>query len=215
MLNKYKHIIWDWNGTILDDIDLCLSVANNLFRKKNIPSITKERYMSIFTIPVKDYYIAAGFDFEKESFEVVGKEWMDEYENRKYECNLQAGLVQVLQKFHKAGIGQSVLSAYKQERLEEMINKFGLNKYFEHVVGLDNIYAASKLHLGKQLINLLGNGHGETLMIGDTVHDYEVAKDMGADCILIASGHQNRDVLLETGAIVYNSLSEINFNQLG
>ena len=209
-IKKYKHIIWDWNGTVLDDLDLCVDVANNLFSKKNIPTLTVEKYKSIFTIPVKNYYISAGFDFEKESFEIVGKEWMDEYEARKYECSLHEGLIHTMEKIKSKGIQQSLLSAYKQDRLFDMVEKFNLSKYLTHIVGLDNIYAAGKLHLGKKLMETLGNGHGETLMIGDTVHDFEVAKEIGSDCVLIASGHQNYEILSETGAEVYNSLKEFN-----
>ena len=209
MLKKYKHIIWDWNGTVLDDLDLCVDVANNLFSKKNVPTLTVEKYKSIFTLPVKNYYIAAGFDFEKESFEKVGKEWMDEYEERKYECQLHEGLIDVLEKIKFLGIEQSLLSAYKQDNLREMADKFNLTKYFSNIVGLDNIYAASKVELGKELMKTIGNGHGEALMIGDTTHDFEVANEIGADCILVAGGHQNLDTLNKTGVKVYNTIREL------
>jgi len=208
MINKYKHIIWDWNGTIFDDVDLCVDVGNNLFKKKNLPQISVKKYKSIFTIPVKDYYLAAGFDFSEESFEVVGKEWMDEYEERKMECSLHQNLVDVMKRFQELGIPQSVLSAYKQNNLNDIINAFGLEYYLDHIVGLDNIYAASKLHLAKKLMSILGNGHGETLMIGDTVHDFEVAEEVGADCVLIAKGHQSKEKLIKTGTKVYNSLDD-------
>lgn len=208
MIKKYKHVIWDWNGTMLDDVELCVEVGNNLFRRKSIPEITVQKYKEIFTIPVEDYYKAVGFTFDEETFEVVGKEWMDEYEERKYECSLHTGLVEVLHDIYEAGIKQSVLSAYKQNKLEEMINGFGLDKYLDNIVGLDNIYAESKLHLGKELIKKLGNGHGETLLIGDTVHDYDVAKEMGSDCILISSGHQTKEKLIQTGTPVFENLPE-------
>lgn len=209
MANNYKHIIWDWNGTILDDVNLCVDVANNLFVTKNVSTLTVEKYKEIFTIPVKDYYIAAGFNFSEESFEVVGKEWMDEYESRKYECSLHSDLIETMEKFKNAGIQQSILSAYKQELLDEMVNKLDLNKYVENIVGLDNIYAAGKLHLGQKLMRKLGYEKGETLMIGDTIHDFEVASEMGSDCALISAGHQNHEKLSETGADVYNSLTEL------
>jgi len=208
MIKKYKHVIWDWNGTMLNDLDLCVDVGNNLFRKKNIPLMTVDKYKSIFTIPVKDYYIAAGFDFSKESFEVVGKEWMDEYEERKYECSLHNDLVPAMKKLNGIGIKQSVLSAYKQDNLDDMIHKYELDKYLEHIVGLDNIYATGKVHLAQKLMSILGNGQGETLLIGDTVHDYEVANSVGADCRLIAGGHQTKEILKKTGAVVYNSLND-------
>ncbi|KAF0142316.1 MAG: phosphatase [Stygiobacter sp.] len=206
MIKNYKHIIWDWNGTILNDVDLCVELINELLKEHNLKTVTKDEYKSIFTIPVKNYYAALGFDFEKESFEVVGKKWMDGYEQRKFECKVYPGVVEVMEKIKSLGIGQSILSAYSQHTLDEMSAHFGLTKYFSHIVGLDNIYAASKLHLGQQLIKKLGNGKGETLMIGDTEHDFEVAAEMGADCVLLSGGHYDKKRLKKLGVHVLDSI---------
>jgi phosphoglycolate phosphatase len=207
MIKNYKHIIWDWNGTILNDVDLSVELINWLLKEHNLKTVSKDEYKSIFTIPVKNYYAALGFDFAKESFEVVGKKWMDGYERRKFECKVYPGVVEVMEKIKSLGIGQSILSAYSQHTLDEMSAHFGLTKYFSHIVGLDNIYAASKLHLGQQLIKKLGNGKGETLMIGDTEHDFEVATEMGADCVLLSSGHYDKKRLEMLGVTVLDSIS--------
>ncbi|MFZ5948665.1 MAG: HAD family hydrolase [Stygiobacter sp.] len=208
-LRNYKHVIWDWNGTILNDAELSLELINGLLKERNKKVLTLDEYKKVFTIPVKNYYSALGFDFEKESFEIVGKKWMDEYERRKFECNIYNGITDVLEKIKQLQIGQSILSAYSQHTLEEIANHFGLTKYFEHIVGLDNIYAAGKLHLGQMLIKKLGNGKGETLMIGDTLHDYEVAQEIGADCILLSSGHQDKERLLATECKVIDDIKEL------
>ena len=208
-LRNYKHVIWDWNGTILNDAELSLELINGLLKERNKKVLTLDEYKKVFTIPVKNYYSALGFDFEKELFEIVGKKWMDEYERRKFECNIYNGITDVLEKIKQLQIGQSILSAYSQHTLEEMANYFGLKKYFEHIVGLDNIYAAGKLHLGQMLIKKLGNGKGETLMIGDTLHDYEVAQEIGADCILLSCGHQDKERLLATECKVIDDIKEL------
>ena len=208
-LRNYKHVIWDWNGTILNDAELSLELINGLLKERNKKVLTLDEYKKVFTIPVKNYYSALGFDFEKELFEIVGKKWMDEYERRKFECNIYNGITDVLEKIKQLQIGQSILSAYSQHTLEEMANHFGLTKYFEHIVGLDNIYAAGKLHLGQMLIKKLGNGKGETLMIGDTLHDYEVAQEIGADCILLSCGHQDKERLLATECKVIDDIKEL------
>ncbi len=208
-IENYKHIIWDWNGTIINDVNLSMELINELLSARRLRMLNVEEYREIFTIPVKNYYAKLGFDFSKESFEIVGKEWMDGYERRKFECGLYNGIIDLLNKINQLGIGQSILSAYSQHTLEEMVEHHGLKKYFTHVVGLDNIYAASKLHLGKDLMKWLGNGKGETLLIGDTEHDYEVAAEIGADCVLIANGHQSKEKLEKLGAMVIQSLSEL------
>ena len=206
MIEKYKHIIWDWNGTIFNDVELCVDLINELLEPRGLKTVTLAEYKNVFTIPVRDYYAELGFDFSKESFEVVGKQWMDEYERRKFECALHDGVDNVIKKINNLGIGQSILSAYTQHTLEEMVEHFGLAKYFSHLVGLDNIYAAGKLHLGKDLMKRLGNGRGETLLIGDTLHDYEVASEIGTDCVLIANGHQSREKLETSGTVVLENV---------
>lgn len=208
-IKKYKHIIWDWNGTIFNDVELGIEIINKLLSERGLKTITIEEYRNYFTIPVKDYYTKLGFDFGKESFEIIGRLWIEEYEKRKYEYSLYYGIIEVLEKINEIGIEQSILSAYSQHTLEEMVNYFNLRKYFKYIVGLDNIYAASKLHLGIDLMKKLGNGKGETLLIGDTLHDYEVASEIGADCILVANGHQSRNILLESGTKVINNILEL------
>lgn len=206
---KYKHIIWDWNGTMFNDALLSLNIINKILAERNLTTLSIESYRETFTIPVKNYYEKLGFDFSKEPFEALGKLWIEEYEKRKYECSLHNGVINILKKINSAKIEQSILSAYSQNTLEEMLNYFNIRKYFKHVVGLDNIYAAGKLHLGIELMKKIGNGKGETLVIGDTLHDYEVAMEIGADCILVASGHQSKNVLSKSKAKVANNILEL------
>jgi phosphoglycolate phosphatase len=199
MIKKYKHVIWDWNGTILDDVELSIDLVNELLAEENLHTLTLEEYRSYFTIPVRNYYEAVGFDFSKESFEVVGKRWMDEYERRKFTCRLYSDVENVISRINSMGIEQSILSAYSQHTLEQMIEYYNLTKYFTHIVGLDNIYAASKVEQGIDLMNKLGHNKGEVLFVGDTLHDYEVACEIGADCALITCGHQSEEKFNENG----------------
>jgi phosphoglycolate phosphatase len=205
-IGKYKHIIWDWNGTLLDDLALSVELINGVLIKRNLPTLTVENYREIFTFPVKDYYAKTGLDFDIESFEVVGKEWMDGYEARKYECRLANGAVDVLQLMQSNKIPQSILSAYSQNSLRKFVSDFKLEEYFSHLIGLDHIYATSKVELGKTLIANLQLQRGEALLIGDTLHDFEVASEIGADAVLIASGHQDKFRLMSANVPVFDSM---------
>jgi phosphoglycolate phosphatase len=208
-MKKYKHVIWDWNGTILDDVELCVKMVNRLKAARGQAPITAEKYRAIFGFPVEDYYRAAGFDFSKESFEKVGREWMDGYEKEKYTCGLRAGVTEALDSISASGTGQSVLSAYSQGFLAEAVEHYGLSKYFTRLCGLDTIYAPSKVALGKKLMAELGHGKGETLLIGDTEHDLETARAIGADCVLLAGGHQSREKLAGSGTPVLGGIKEL------
>ena len=145
MIKKYKHVIWDWNGTIFSDVELGIEIINGLLHRRGLPLLDVVSYRATFTIPVRDYYAGLGFDFAQEPFEVVGKLWMDEYERRKFECGLYEGIVGVLDTIRDRGIGQSILSAYSQHTLDEMVDHYGLRKYFTHIAGLASRRHASSL----------------------------------------------------------------------
>ncbi|MCX8104693.1 MAG: HAD family hydrolase [Ignavibacterium album] len=209
MKNKIKYIIWDWNGTLFNDVQLGVDIINNLLKDNNLPQITFDKYRDIFTFPVSDYYQIAGFDFNKTSFEILGKKFMDEYERRKYEMNLFEGAREVLELARSRGIKQSVLSAYKQDTLVEILNHYKISEYFESIMGLDNIYAGSKEHLGIELRKKLSYNEDEILFVGDTLHDADVAKAMNVKCILISKGHQSQKKLLENGNVLLSDISEL------
>ncbi len=209
-MNKYSHVIWDWNGTLFNDVQLCVEIINELLASRKMKQISVDYYKEIFTFPVKKYYEIAGFDFTKEDFSEVGKEWMDIYEERKLEARLFDDVLPTMSRLKSSGIKQYLLSAYSLQNLENMIERFELNRFVEKVKGLDNIYAESKLQLGLELLEELDLNGAKALLIGDTLHDYETAKAMNVDCALVARGHQAKNVLLKNAGVnVYDSLEEL------
>ncbi|MCF7823063.1 MAG: HAD family hydrolase [Candidatus Marinimicrobia bacterium] len=208
----YKHIIWDWNGTLLDDSHMAVMVINETLAKRNMPTIDHDRYQKIFGFPVIDYYRRLGFDFKDESFEIVGTEFIKGYETHKYEVSLHAGVEKVLKTLSERGVTHSILSAYKQNTLDELVGHFGLTDRFMKIVGLDNHYAHSKVGNAIQWMSEIPYDHSEVLFVGDTEHDHEVAEAIGVDCVLIPGGHQNRDKLVDTGARVVEKIEDLIFN---
>ncbi len=207
---KYKHILWDWNGTLFDDVVLCADIMNNILCRRNMGKISLEDYKTVFDFPVRNYYEAVGFsNLDDKLFHDLSVEFIEEYEARKLEFSLNKNALEILQKINSAGIEQSVLSAYSQQTLEEIVEHFEISKYFVRLAGLDNIYAASKIENGKLLIKKLGLNSGEALMIGDTLHDKEVADEIGADSVLLSTGHQSKERLIKAGVPVIDDLLEL------
>ena len=77
---RYTHCIWDFNGTILNDMSAGIRAVNELLAKRNLPLISGiEQYRNIFGFPVKSYYEALGFDFSKEPYDKLAHEWVALY----------------------------------------------------------------------------------------------------------------------------------------
>ncbi|MCB1068814.1 MAG: HAD family hydrolase [Kiritimatiellae bacterium] len=204
-----QHVVWDWNGTLLDDAWLCCEVMNQLLAARGMPAMTMERYQAIFEFPVIRYYQALGFDFEREPFEVVGTEFIQRYEQRRHECKLRPEAVAVLETLRQRGLGQSILSAYKQNTLEELLAFHRVSDFFDHILGLSDHYAADKSGQGLALMERLGLDPRSVLLVGDTTHDVEVAARMGVQVTLIAAGNQSLSKLQACGVPMLGSLEEL------
>ncbi|HTX87494.1 MAG TPA: HAD family hydrolase [Bacteroidales bacterium] len=206
---RYRHIIWDWNGTLLDDAWLCVEVMNGMLKKRGLPLLTLEIYRSIFDFPVKDYYIKLGFDFEQEPFEKVGMEFMVLYNLRQRECSLHPEVKQVLETVHEKGYLQSILSAREEQELRQEVKQLGVSPFFKEVYGLDDHYAHGKTDVGIRLLQKLNTQKEQVLFIGDTLHDAEVARELGIDCILVPNGHQSEERLRRCECRLTGSLKNI------
>lgn len=206
---KYKHIIWDWNGTIVNDSWLSLEVLNSILRDFKLKEISLDFYRQNFSFPVVNFYRQIGFDVSKEAFEEIGEVFITRFNDKRYDCKLQVGVLELIKKLNDLNIEQSLLSAYKKDFLLQACEFFGVKKYMNQIEGLSDIYANTKLALGLEHIKNIKVARDSILYIGDTTHDFEVADAMGVECRLISLGHQNRKKLQETGAKVYDDFFEL------
>jgi phosphoglycolate phosphatase len=206
---NYTHIIWDWNGTLINDTALCVRILNRSLRAYSLPEVTHDGYRADFDFPVRDYYQRLGFDFSRHSFEKIAADWIAEYETCQFSCQLQPRARDVLQALADRGFVQCILSAYHQQLLEKVVDHFQLTGYFQKIVGLTDYYASSKMDSGRRLLAELNCRPQDAVLIGDTNHDHDVASDLGIDCILIADGHQPGSKLESCNRPVLDSLAGI------
>ena len=206
-VSHIRQVLWDWNGTLLDDLTYAIGVRNRTFPAFGLPRIgSVAEYHRQFTFPVRRYYERAGVT--DETFVAVAHAWMAEYVRGFDTVPLHGDAVETLARFAAAGVRQAVLSATRRDMLESQIARFPIRAYFTDVLGLSDIYARSKEAVGLDYLARCGVPAASTLMIGDTLHDAEVARAMGTGCVLVARGHQSRETLLTAGVPVMDTLLE-------
>ncbi len=202
---KYKYIVWDWNGTIIDDVALSVKIFNAMCDSYGLENITLEEYRRSFRIPVAGFYEERGFDFSKINLKTIGEFYIEQYNKLRFDCSLHSDILNVMETMKSNGVGQSILSAYEHNNLCDCVSYFGLNKYMDNVFGLENVLAGSKEMRAKALIKRIDIDPKSVLMVGDTTHDKDAADAMGADCVFVSKGHNDKDRLLELGVPVFDS----------
>ena len=188
-IDEYKLFIWDFNGTIVDDLEAGLEVQRIMLKERELEPLSKQRYLATFSFPIRDWYRYLGYDIEK--YPGIAKQWSELYLEEAKNAPLCPGVERLLKGAFGEGIRQMILSAGHMEMLLPELERLGVRNFFEKVYALDNHYADTKRTLALKLKGESGESPEKMLIIGDTTEDLEMARLIGCDCALIAFGHQS------------------------
>jgi len=187
-----RHVIWDFNGTLLDDLSCCLDALGTLLEERGLPALTLDHYRERFGFPVRDFYVELGFDFEREDFDAVSRTFIDRYLDRIVGARAHDGAHDALRFVAQRSIPQSVLSAMEHTMLIDLLQRYELREPMHHVRGLTDLRASSKVELGRALLEEIDEAPDTVVVIGDTLHDHETATALGCRSVLVTQGHQTR-----------------------
>jgi phosphoglycolate phosphatase len=204
-------VVWDWNGTLFDDVDCCLDVANQLLAEFGLPQLDGVAgYHAKFRFPIVDYYRDLGFDTSSTgNFHAAAARYIELYTAASRSCALHDGALAALTALQAAGVRQVLISASQRDNLAAQVAPFGLEGVLDGVHGIDDIYAASKEAIARGWLETEGLAPDTVLFVGDSEHDAEIARALGARCVLYSGGHHSRTHLESLGAPVIDDLREV------
>lgn len=215
-VRRIRHIIWDWNGTLLDDAGACAAAVDALKRRRGLGGETVDGYRGRIRFPVREYYRLSGFDLEREDYGVLCDEFGEAYgeaaEGRipadsahvvPTTAGIHADVQSVLEEAQAAGVSHAIVSASEAGALRYQVERYGLMGHFRALVGRDDNHGGTKDHLVADWVARCGFHRDEILYVGDTEHDWESAAAAGIRMALVSDGHVTETRLRALGVPVY------------
>ena len=186
-----KYILWDWNGTLLDDTQAALDTLNIMLARRGHvgPPVTLEFFRDHFAFPCRPFYDMIGMHVEDAEWDALAKEYHDLYAEQPKALNCET--IAALERVKRSGAKQSIISALRQDLLDEVTARMGVAPYMECIYGVDNLDGASKLDRALELMSRIAPEIGEqpdVVLIGDALHDKEVADALKVRCVLCGQG---------------------------
>jgi phosphoglycolate phosphatase len=209
MTQPIRHVLWDWNGTLVDDVRASVGAMNELLVARNLPTLSLEQHRATFGFPVQVYYDALGFDWSRETFGDAVADYLQAYTRPLSQATLAPGAREAVEALAFRGVRQSVLSATEQGQLRLQAARFSGLDAIEAWVGQSDASARGKVGRGLAYLEAHGVSAAHTVLVGDTLHDVEVAEALGCRCLLVGIGHQSVPRLRASGAPVCTDLSMV------
>lgn len=211
-MNKkaYSYVFWDWNGTLIDDVETNFSVINTLLSERKKNTISLSQYRQAFTFPIKEFYRRVGFSIDGEEYQQLVCDYWELYKSSGKGIPLMTGALDVLNSLNQKQIKQYILSASDRRMVLDQISAYGIRHFFEDIIAPQDGYALGKVELAKQWMSDKNIPSSNVIMIGDTLHDYETAKAIKVDCALVNKGHEDLSAsVFIPSIIVFDSIGEL------
>ncbi|MGH8928428.1 MAG: HAD family hydrolase [Acidimicrobiia bacterium] len=204
------HIVWDWNGTLFDDLELVVRAVNQGLARFGATPIDLDGYRSHYTRPVKLFYDRLlGRPVTDQEWLVIDEVFHDAYRSALDQASLTADAAEALKTVSHGGHTQSLLSMFPHPDLIPLVDRMGIASFFDRIDGLaDGSPGDLKASYLERHLRLLigGDEVGSVVVIGDTPDDAIAASHVGARPILYDGGSHHRQDLESTGAEVASSL---------
>ncbi|GAB3952355.1 HAD family hydrolase [Micromonospora vulcania] len=213
MTPAHPHLVWDWNGTLLNDLSLIVAAYNVAFASSGGPTVTSDEHRVRFRRPIAEYYAdVLGQAVDDEEFGRLSRIFHDAYRDGLTTCELAADARTAMASWPGS---QSLLSMWFHEELVPTVHARGLTGHFLRVDGfvpVDGMRATvggdSKAESLRRHLAELGVAGSSAVLIGDTVDDADAALAVGARAVLYSGGHSDPAVLRASGHPVADTLTE-------
>lgn len=204
-----QHVVWDWNGTLLDDLTVVIEALNIGIGKFGHDPIDEDEYRTHFTRPVRAFYDSLlARPVSDMEWEALNNTFHDEYFDRVHRAKLTSDALPAMEMVDEAGWGQSLLSMTTHHKLVEIVSSHGLIERFSMVDGLRIGTGGLKAQHLEEHLEALGIAASATVVIGDTPDDATAARHVGADVILYDGGSHHLLTLEQAGAPIAHSLTQ-------
>jgi len=204
-----RHIVWDWNGTLLDDLHVVIEAVNRSMGLLGIDPIDEDGYRDHFTRPVRSFYDSLlGRLVSDLEWDRLNQGFHDHYYTLVPAARLAPDATEALRVVEEGGWRQSLLSMSPQPYLEWMVAAIGIEDFFEVIDGLSGPTGGTKAeHLKAHLAKLAVDPSG-AVVIGDTPDDASAARHVGAAVVLYDGGSHHLPALEEVGVPIAHTLLE-------
>ncbi|WP_449061002.1 HAD family hydrolase [Planomonospora algeriensis] len=205
-----RHIVWDWNGTLFDDIEAVVGATNAVFEPYGVGAYDADGFRAVYTRPIwTAYERMLGRPLADGEWERMDQGFHDHYHRLMLQCGLTADALSTLREWEQAGGSQSLLSMWWHERLVAKVAEYGIDRHFTRVDGL--LHSVPGGHKAESMVahlKALGVDPADVLVIGDSVDDAHAAQHAGARAVLYTGGMTSRRDLQALGVPVVDTLAD-------
>lgn len=206
MGKKYRYIIFDVDGTLLDTTEGISAAVMYTIKKYNLPEVAGDKLRSFIGPPIFDSF-QKNYGLDTQQANKLTECFRERYKTvdllRAYPYE---GIHQVCQKLIESNVKIGVATYKRQDYAEKILHFFGFDSYSNYLFGADYNNKFKKKDIILHCIEAMRiKDYSEILMVGDSISDAEGARSIGIDFLGVTYGFgfETASDVMNIGAVGY------------
>lgn len=190
-----KLVAFDWNGTIFADTNAIYEGDNEVLKLLRIKPVSLSTFRKYFDVPVKNYYLALGASEKaiNEKSQQIANTFHSYYEPRAAKIRTRSNAKKLLDWLSENKVDSVIFSNHITESIKKQLKRLKIESYFSQVLANSHLEVALKNRSKKDRLRYYMEKKecksSETLIIGDTVEEIDIGRELGTVVISITHGN--------------------------
>ncbi|NMG74055.1 HAD-IA family hydrolase [Aromatoleum diolicum] len=195
MADRYDLIVFDWDGTLMDSAAAIVNAIIAASRDLNLPAPPESRARHVIGLGLSDALRHAVPELPEHDYPKMVERYRHHYLSKDHELTLFPGVYEMIEELAAAGRMLAVATGKSRLGLNRALEHSGLTGFFHSTRCADECFSKPHPEMLEEIMCELGVAPDRTLMVGDTTHDLQMARNAGVDALAVAFGAHPRAVL--------------------
>lgn len=198
MNHQAKLIVFDWDGTIMDSAAHIVACLQTAISDLKLPHKNEEEVKNIIGLGLREALHVLCPHATNDELTALTARYRDHFFNQESEpCELFSGARELIEKLHAQDYYLAVATGKGRHGLDKVLNETGLGEYFPITRCADETHSKPHPQMLLDIIDWYGVEANETIMIGDTDYDLQMANNATAHSVGVTYGVHEKQRLLD------------------
>jgi phosphoglycolate phosphatase len=196
MIKRYRLLVFDWDGTLMDSTRIIVASLQAACRDLGLAEPLDEQANHVIGLGLTDAMTYILPDLAPSEYPRIAERYGIHFRAKDCDSSLFPGAGDALRALKDQGYLLAVATGKSRRGLDLALARTGLAAYFDATRCGEESGHKPGPGMISDLIRILGVERAETLMIGDTIHDLQMAINAGVDGVAVGYGAHSRDKLM-------------------
>ena len=208
--NRYDLIVFDWDGTIMDSTGLIAECIQLAARDRGLPIPSTESAKSIIGLGIHESTLRLFPELDRAAQSAFALTYRKHFVSRDHEAPVYAGIRELLASLENPARFLAVATGKPRVGLERAFGHTGLKSTFHFSRCADEGFSKPHPEMLLKLMEFTAVPPERTLMIGDTIHDLELASNADVAAIAVTYGAHSAQLLATRQSVhMVDSVNEL------